>query len=261
VDYDGGGGYICNHCGNGDGFKLLEKWTGRTFKDLASEIDQLQGNIRHVPEKPKKDPMIRINQIKRRLVHISKSKEVMAYLNNRRLPTAPYLWALRDEPYFVDKEIVGKLDAMVAPFMNPHGKLISFHLTYIQNGQKADVSSPRKLLTPAKPLDGGALQIIGEAEHLGIAEGVETALAVWRDFQIPCWATYSAGMMEKFVPPVGVNAVTIFGDNDALKKDGKTQGGFAGQKAAYTLAHRLAGKGYKVDVKIYPEAGKDFADA
>jgi len=50
INKDGDGGYICNQCGGGDGMALLQKFTGKDFKQLACEIDQIVGNIQ--PEKP-----------------------------------------------------------------------------------------------------------------------------------------------------------------------------------------------------------------
>src|SRR5690606_19546827 len=83
--------------------------------------------------------------------------------------------------------------------------------------------------------------------------GIETALAVMKLYRIPCWASATAGLMEKFIPPEGIERVTVFGDNDAS---------FTGQKAAYALAHRLAhGKGkIPVEVRSPSEIGMDFAD-
>jgi putative DNA primase/helicase len=56
--------------------------------------------------------------------------------------------------------------------------------------------------------------------------------------------------MEGFAPPAGVRRLVIFGDNDAS---------FAGQKAAYALAHRLH-RELPVDVRIPPDAGTDWLD-
>ncbi|WP_036422027.1 primase-helicase zinc-binding domain-containing protein, partial [Morganella morganii] len=50
-DQDGRGTYICT-CSSGTGFQLLEKTQGKSFKQLADEIDQLLGNNRE-KEAPK----------------------------------------------------------------------------------------------------------------------------------------------------------------------------------------------------------------
>src|SRR3546814_1397402 len=66
---------------------------------------------------------------------------------------------------------------------------------------------------------------------MGVAEGIETALAVTRDFGIPCWSTISADGLKAFTPPAIVKRLRIFGDNDPK---------YGGQAAAYALAHRMS---------------------
>src|SRR3546814_9780106 len=66
---------------------------------------------------------------------------------------------------------------------------------------------------------------------MGVAEGIETALAVTRDFGIPCWSTISADGLKAFTPPAIVKRLRIFGDNDPK---------YGGKAAAYALAHRMS---------------------
>ena len=63
-------------------------------------------------------------------------------------------------------------------------------------------------------------------------------------------AAISAGGMESFEPPSEVKRLCIFGDNDR---------NFAGQKAAYVLAHRLV-RDLEIEVSIPPEPGADWLD-
>ena len=37
---NGNGTYYCNQCGAGDGMNLLQAFTGRSFKELAKEIEK-----------------------------------------------------------------------------------------------------------------------------------------------------------------------------------------------------------------------------
>lgn len=53
------------------------------------------------------------------------------------------------------------------------------------------------------------------------------------------------------MPPEGITGVVIFGDND-LK--------FGGHAAAYSLAHRLAVRGFIIRVEIPPTVGDDWND-
>ena len=59
--------------------------------------------------------------------------------------------------------------------------------------------------------------------------------------------------MESFVAPAGVRRLTIFADHDT---------NFAGQLAAYTLAHRLhrLDLGLAVEVNVPPEPDSDWLD-
>src|SRR3546814_8729325 len=91
------------------------------------------------------------------------------------------------------------------------------------------------------------------AEEMGVAEGIETALAVTRDFGIPCWSTISADGLKAFTPPAIVKRLRIFGDNDPK---------YGGQAAAYALAHRMSVRLDCVEcsVEIPNQTGTDWAD-
>jgi putative DNA primase/helicase len=82
---------------------------------------------------------------------------------------------------------------------------------------------------------------------LGIAEGVETALAT--DFA-PIWATLSAGTMERFPVLGGIECLTIFADNDASG---------TGLAAARACAERWHAAEREVTLTIPKETGVDFA--
>lgn len=248
-DKDGKGTYFCSGCGPGDGMKLAMGWTGLTFKDTAERVDSMVGNIQAKIE-PRPQDGGRIAWVTRNMVPAKESQAVISYLRGRGLPCSSGIFAVERMMYFEDGSPVGNFPAMVVPFRSASGDLITYHVTYINNGKKAPVSAPKKVLTPLGDMAGGSLRLCGQFETIGIAEGVETALAVMRDFQIPCWASATAGMMEKFTPPEGVGRVVIFGDLDES---------FTGQKAAYTLAHKLRQKGVGVEVQ-FPDTYGDFAD-
>jgi hypothetical protein len=83
---------------------------------------------------------------------------------------------------------------------------------------------------------------------LAVAEGVETALAV--PFR-PVWACLTANNLAKFPVLAGIEALTIFADND---KSG------TGQKAANECAARWHEAGREVTINILEREGMDFAD-
>lgn len=248
---DGFGTFFCSTCGAGYGLDLLSRITGRSKKDLAGEIASMIGNLTPSSWAPAPDMRKRINWITAQLRHVSEVPEAMAYLRGRGLKACSDLFAIPAVRYYDDeRKLVGEFAAMVTRFCAPTGELLTYHLTHVQDGKKAQVANPKKLLTPLGPLAGGALRLTRVYPHLGIAEGVETALAVMQAFGVPCWAAYSAGQLEKFLPPAGVERLTVYADNDAS---------FTGQKAAFALAHRLRAAGVPVDVQVPAQVG-DFAD-
>jgi putative DNA primase/helicase len=154
--------------------------------------------------------------------------------------------------YYDGGEFVGIFPAMIHLFRAADGAPRTYHVTYLTpDGAKADVPAPKKVLPGTGPLTGGAIRLFPAAKTLGIAEGIETAIAATQGAGIPCWASYSATLLEQFQPPEGVERVVIFGDNDSS---------FTGQKSAYVLAHRLHREGFGVEVRIPESQGTDWAD-
>jgi len=90
-----------------------------------------------------------------------------------------------------------------------------------------------------------------DADVLGIAEGIETALSVSILFNVLVWAALTAGLLQEWTPPAKVTTVFVFGDNDSSS---------TGQAAAYVLAQKLKAKGIDVTVEIPPTADEDWND-
>jgi hypothetical protein len=121
--------------------------------------------------------------------------------------------------------------AMVARVDAPDGQAVTLHRTYLTlDGRKADVPSPKKLMSPIVPgaTRGGAIRLYPATETLAGTEGVETALAVRLATGLPVWASICAGGMAKLIVPDEVRLVIICADNDV-----------AGFDAAQALARRL----------------------
>jgi len=258
-DNEGDGTYYCNHCGPGSGITLAQLYTGQDFKDVATRIDGLVGNI--TPDKVSTiTDAEKLEKAKARLKRIQSEllpaagTPVEVYLNNRGLELTPALKHHPNFPFWEHRDgkmvEIGRYNAMVARFVLPDGQPATFHITFLtSDGRKADVPSQKKILTPITAMDGGAVRLFPVAEHIGIAEGIENALACRKIYGIPTWATLNELMMRRFIPPEGVKRVTIFGDKDST---------YVGDSAAYALARDLVRKKYAVDVIMPKEKDKDF---
>ncbi|CAM5185444.1 Toprim domain-containing protein OS=Castellaniella sp OX=1955812 GN=EPN31_14065 PE=4 SV=1 [Castellaniella denitrificans] len=181
------------------------------------------------------------------------------YLAGRGL-MVPASDALRYVPrldYWDDGGLVGTFPAMLAAVTSPAGDLVAIHRTYLTgDGHKAPVPTVKKLSATAGPLAGASVKIGAPAPRpdgrlgLGVAEGIETALAASMLAGIPVWPCVSAHGLEAFDPPPGLHHLYVMGDRD----DSGT-----GQKAAAILAQRAAAAGLAARV-LLPDAVGDWND-
>lgn len=257
-DKEGRGSWICNQCGSGDGYKMLQLLNGWGFRQALNEVRRLV----EVSGAPVAAPVARddeaakvaaIRRVWSETEAVEKGDPVWRYLK-RRVGLELIPACLRYHPalsYIHDDGEISHHPAMIAAVTYPDGKCATLHRTYLTaDGRKAAVPAPKKLM-PGKPLQTASIKLGGYAGALGIAEGIETALAASRRFGVPVWACVSSGLMEGWKHPADVGRVTVFGDNDPK---------FGGQAAAYRIAHKLACAGVAVDVAIPPTAGSDWAD-
>lgn len=257
-DKNGAGTWICSKCGAGDGFSLamqINKWD---FKEAASRIEPLAGSAPRTEarqtrdEKSLRDAMNRLWQAGKA---VSYGDPVWAYLRSRGLDmdVSPLVLRYVERCRYQGGGETQWFPAMVAKVTAPDGKPATLHRTYLtERGQKAPVEAARRLM-PGKVEKGCAIRLAEPGDVLGIAEGIETALSAGKIFGVPCWAAVSAGMLMAWEPPVGVREVIVFGDNDES---------YAGQSAAYALAHRLRARdgGPAVRVELPPDPGMDWND-
>lgn len=251
-DKNGTGSYYCSGCGAGDGMTLAMKFLDKPFKETAQQIDQIVGTVRAINSNDsRKDPAVALRKL------MSDSREptgtpVESYLKGRglRLPEHDIRYSPA-APYYEDGKFQGRHPAMLAIFRNASGEPISLHITYLtKDGKKADLPVTRKIMPPKEPLAGGAIRLFDEGEVLGVAEGIETALAAAKIDDIPVWACANANMLEKWRPPEGVEWVHIYADNDM---------NYTGQASAYKLANKLSLAGVKVQVLV-PDIFGDWND-
>lgn len=241
--------YICNQCGAMQPMDVAIEYLGVQFADAANEIRSIIGDCKMQPVKQTDEAKIR-KQNEERLKRIWSGRQRITsdnpagkYLIRRGLTVTPEADCFYHEgiPYFDNGERIGVYPAMFSRYTDKDGETCTYHITYLTpDGEKLDCSSPKKLLPTVREMAGGAIKLFKAGEVLGIAEGIETALAAHEDEGYPVWATANSGMMTKVVVPPIVKTVVIYTDEDKS---------FSGQMAAYTLAHRLKVKEGK-DVKV-----------
>jgi putative DNA primase/helicase len=290
------GGGVCNTCGTfSDGFSLLrwlqpDKRFPQVVEDVAMVLGMTQEQHREGAKRPVQvAPMVQSergviaakpkasDEFLRKLlqeawaatipVTNAAAKPLQRYLRNRglsermvaRIPTIRFHSAL---PYInEDGKEEGKWPAMVAMFTDPKGRPVTLHRTYLTiSGHKAPVKEPKKLM--AYPSDrgmvGGAVRLAPLGSPvLGIAEGVETSLAVIQATGMPVWAGLTATLLERFAPPESVRTIVHWAD---LDRSGR------GAEAARHLKDRLKEQGIAVKamyptIPIAPNAkGADWND-
>lgn len=253
-DKDGRGTYYCSGCGAGDGVKLAMGITGQDFKATAEQVERLAGVVQPNATKPERtddDKLAALRRACRESKPITRGDEAFRYLAGRglRMYDLPENVRLHPGLRYQDGDQAETYAAMLATVTAPDGRAVSLHRTYLQEARKAPVSHPKKLMQ-GLPLSGAAIRMTAVSQVLGIAEGIETALAASELFEVPVWSCVSAQGIESFEPPAGVREVIVFADNDE---------NFAGQAAAYRAAHRLKLKGFEVEV-VVPEIVGDWLD-
>ncbi len=148
--------------------------------------------------------------------------------------------------------------AMVAAIVDGRGRCVALHRTYLQEGRdgafhKARVATPKKITRTSGSMAGAFVPLAARDLDgvIGVAEGIETALACTLASGVPTVAAVSAGGMLKWSPPPGTRAVYVFADNDASG---------TGQKAARALKAKLETRQIKCAVMLPSESGADWAD-
>jgi putative DNA primase/helicase len=254
-DKHGNGDYFCRQCGPGNGFVLLEKLNGWDFKRTADEVDRIIGAIGPPKTTYVKRGVIRredVSQLWTDARQIKRRDPVDAYLRSRSispddLQIAVPFWAkgLRFTSRMWHAPTRKFLPCMFAMFRTADGDLGTIHRTYL-----TDVE-PRRMFLPHAVPKGGAIRLGEPRAAMGVAEGVETALAAALISKMSVWAVTSERLLRDWIPPPDVKHITVFGDNDA---------NYVGQAAAYALANRLVLKGHEVVVAIPSEPGWDWND-
>jgi hypothetical protein len=171
-----------------------------------------------------------------------------AYLRGRGL--APEASGLRYHPRAPCGRGPGAIfrPAMLAAVRDGSG-LVAVHRTFLDpgSGTLADLAVPKRALGR---LVTGAVRLRPPCgRELGLAEGIETAMAATQLTGIPCWATLGTERFARVELPLSVRRLILFLDNDP------------GGRRADALA-REAHRGSAVRIETrFPEApGADWND-
>jgi len=262
----GRGTWICSHCGAGDGIELVKKFLGCDFKEAARRIEQHIGAAAIIVRDFSRPVSTAVtNNVQRddKVKLWNRSKLITPddiagrYLFERcGLTTFPPCLRFAPDERYTEAGQRPTWHPMLVAKVDPSDEAVAFgekpalHRTYLSPvSGKAEVAVQRKMMG-AMP-SGAAVRLSQYTDSLGIAEGIETALSASALFGVPVWAALNANLLQEWTPPKDVTTVYVFGDNDASA---------TGQAAAYTLAHRLKGKGLAVTVEIPARTDTDWND-
>lgn len=290
TDFQGNGGFICNQCTpkGGSGFDLIMLIFGCTFAESVARVASVLGMSNEpatplTPVKPtttskrKKDQQAELLRIWQQTTPLNGNDPASLYLKGRGLILDEYVSELNNlrfgmvEYWLQNTEnrpvLFGVLPCMVGAITSATGELQGLHLTYLQAHSRNDYQKLNAVHfqtgepLPAKKmrnrfsgsLNGAAVHLLppDEKGRVMVAEGIESALAAFEMFGIPCVATLSANGMAQFAVTPNMKDLYIVGDNDR-----------AGVNASRKLMFRVLGDKlmHKVNFWYPPTFGFDALD-
>lgn len=265
LDTDGEGTYFCRGCGAGDGFSLLMKVRGEGFLQALEFVEHFCGivskdsalsssRLDESSDSPEHERLRKILRLWGQAHPIGPGDAVWTYLTGRGLDPrlAGYEVRCHESLEYRDEDgkILGQFPAMLSRVTDATGQVVNLHRTYLSGGTKAPVPCPKKLMSG--PVKGALVRFGRPMDILGLAEGIETALACAQLFSLPVWASLGVtnlAALSEF--PSSVKKIRIYADNDV---------NMAGCAGAFALAHRLSLKGLDVKVIPAPDSGSDWLD-
>ena len=119
-----------------------------------------------------------------------------------------------------------------------------------QAGNGNQVPTVKKLTRAAGPLTGSSIRLYAPCNgHIGIAEGIETALAAQQASGVPTVAAYCAANLSSWRWPTGTHRIVVFADNDKTGRD-----------AAERLRVRAHLAGVRCEILAPSTCGTDWCD-
>lgn len=287
---DSKGRYFCfGCCMSGDHFKFLTELDGVTFPRAVELVADMAG-MRMPDSKPlsaeeKAEYGRRQREREQRQAQFEADRQRD---DERRAETAGDIWratkplpgtlgeiyfdwrcpglmrhldehTVRFHPGIKHKDAPGLHPAVVGKVLSPAGKGTGVWRIYLApdgRGKMKGVDAKVGL----GPTAGGAVRLGGMAEHIGLAEGIETSAAVRELGETkPIWAGLSTSGIIGFVKPDEVKRITVYPDPDGLKiktrykHDGTS---YIGQSPGLEAARKLVER-YPNEASIAPAAFDD----
>jgi putative DNA primase/helicase len=293
-----GGLWVCTFCTEGryaNGFKMLmAHMTYGNFRDAADHVrayfngSALDGRPRQALAPRRHEPEMDVERNLEKMIGIwdashpiTKGDPVDLYLKSRvpglnfapqmlRFHPAMDYWAPPDTPQG-RPVLLGQYPAMVAKAFDPRGNFVQLHKTYLTSqGSKADVPVVKKT-ERGVGVNGFAVPMMAVAgDTLGVAEGIESALAAAMLRKIPVWPCLNGPSMAAYDVPDHlldqVKRIVVFADHDELKPLAAAAGQAgrryrsAGSHYAEQLSERVRARGKRVLVVKASRVGFDMAD-
>ena len=228
---------------------LIAQATGLSDAALFDEAARIAGMDHPAPRsapRPKPDHSAEIARLIDGAVPLAGSVGE-DYLRTRGLsdPASPDLMFHPDLADFETKRGWPGLIAL-ARFANGD-RAPGIHRTFLLDDGNAKAPAGKKML--GSVADAAVrLYAMPDDGHLGVAEGIETAVAAHVLFGTPVWAALSADGLARFRWPDGTTRITIYAD-----------AGDAGRQAAATLSDRLNRADIPNEI-VLPLHGDDFND-
>lgn len=261
-DFNETGGTVCNTCrAHPDGFStlawLLEKeYKSGAFKEAIKRIagwlevdhtERVRKERKPLEFKPLMDPdkaFAKIAEVWRGSKDI-KGTVAEKYLINRGIYPENIPRVLRFHPglnywHAKEKKSYGTWPCLLAPIRDRENKIISVHRIFLtEDGKKAPVPDAKKMMAMCGEMRGTAIKLFEPGEILGVAEGIETALAAHAISRMPVWSCVSAPLLEQVDIPDVVKTLVIWADKDHSGR---------GADAAEKLADRAEKLGKRVEI-------------
>lgn len=266
------GFWICFGCGaTGNAVDYVVRTRGLSFVDAVHEINgttlcRPRNAARPVSagenRELRRDSADYVEAIVRGCGTVCPGTAAYLYLQTRgliskvnRAPVEAALSALRAHPSLDCTEAGRPIPALVAPITSSDGVTalqriwVAERIEYINGVGPKDARAELRVRKKSlgQMLDG-AVRMGAPRDRLGLAEGVETAIAAaLLNRGMPVWATCGASRLASVAIPESVTTIRIYGDN------GET---------GFELAHRAAQvyhrQGYKVDIRFPAPRFDDF---